>query len=251
LGSRWQSGQEFKPPPEWGRDFEFSRSNQTGGMGGAGAGGEFSDFFASLFGAGSPFGAHHEPRPSRAGGHMARDHFAKIEIALDDAYRGGTHTIELKSPQLQPDGHVTVQPRTLRVTIPAGVTEGQQIRLAGQGHGGGDLYLEISFKPHRLFTAQGRDVTLSLPVAPWEAALGANVQVPTLGGAVEMRIPPGAQTGQRLRLKGRGLPGSGGNGDQYVALKIVLPPADLPRARALYEQMRGELAFDPRAALGV
>ncbi len=253
LGARWKAGQEFRPPPDWGRDFEFS-----GGFAGGGEEADFSDFFASLFGAGSPFA-----RAGRAGGGPQRgfapggqDHFARIEISLEDAYRGGAHTIELKSPELQADGHVVVKPRALRVTIPAGIAEGQQIRLAGQGSsaiGGGrpgDLYLEVAFRAHPMFHVEGRDVTLTLPVAPWEAALGASVPVPTLGGAVDMRIPPGSRAGQKLRLKGRGLPGPGGSaGDQYVVLKVVLPPADSPRARELYEQMKRELAFNPRADL--
>ena len=151
-------------------------------------------------------------------------------------FAAAAQTIELKAPQLGEDGHVTVQPRTLKVTIPAGVIEGQRIRLAGQGSPGigggpaGDLYLEIGFRPHRLFKVDGRDVTLTLPIAPWEAALGATVQTPTLAGPVDLRIPPNAKAGQKMRLKGRGLPGAT-PGDQYVVLKIVLPPADTPQAR--------------------
>jgi curved DNA-binding protein len=135
--------------------------------------------------------------------------------------------------------------------------EGQQIRLAGQGsasvEGGraGDLYLEVAFRSHPLYHVQGRDLTLTLPIAPWEAALGASVSVPTLGGQVDMRIPAGAKAGQKLRLKGRGLPavGSATAGDQFIVLKIVLPPADSARARELYEQMKKDLSFDPRAEL--
>jgi len=257
LGSRWKEGQEFRPPPDWGKGFEFSERFGDAGSGGA----DFSDFFSSLFGARSPFSHAGGARASGGFAHGfdqgGQDHFAKIEIALEDAYRGGAHTIELKSPELQADGHVLIKPRTLRVNIPAGVSEGQQIRLAGQGSSGvgsgrsGDLYLEVAFKPHPLYTVQGRDVTLTLPIAPWEAALGASVQVPTLGGQVDMRIPAGARTGQKMRLKGRGLPGTGSAsaGDQYVVFKIVLPPGDSPRARELYQQMQTELAFDPRADL--
>lgn len=250
LGSNWRAGQEFRPPPDWGNDFEFTSS-----FGGRGADdGTFSDFFSSLFGARSPFG---QQGARGGGGHFARagqDHVAKIQIDLEDAYRGGSQTIELKTPQLGDDGRVAVKPRTLRVTIPAGVIEGQRIRLAGQGSSGvgggasGDLYLEIGLRPHRLYQVEGRDVTLTLPVAPWEAALGATIQAPTLGGAVELRIPPGAKSGQRLRLKGRGLPGPT-PGDQYVVLKIVLPPVDTPAARELFERMKHELPFDPRADL--
>jgi len=247
LGTRYHAGQDFRPPPDWGRDFEFSThfsgAEDTG----------FSDFFSSLFGARSPFGRAGGPGmgPSPQG----QDHSARIQVSLEDAYRGGVQTIELQSPEMTPNGTVMVKPRTLRVTLPAGVVEGQQIRLAGQGSpamtGGkpGDLYLEISFRPHPLFKVEGRDVTLTLPVAPWEAALGATVNVPTLGGPVEMRVPAGAKSSQRLRLKGRGMPGST-PGDQYVVLKIVLPPGDSPQARALYEQMKRDLNFDPRADLG-
>ena len=155
---------------------------------------------------------------------------------------------------MKPDGSVELRTHTVRVTIPAGVTEGQLIRLAGQGEPpsgagqAGDLYLEVHIQPHRLFQLEGRDVTLTFPVAPWEAALGASVTVPTLGGTVEMQIPAGAQSGQKLRLRGRGLAGQPA-GDQYVQLKVVLPAANTPQAKALYEEMRNKLDFDPRANL--
>ena len=248
LGSNWRQGQDFRPPPDWGQNFEFSGSAFGGEEGG------FSDFFSSLFG--QRAGA----RGGRGGGGgrgfamAGDDQVATIEIDLEDAYRGGAKTIELKSQQMGDDGRVSMQPRTLKVTIPTGITEGKRIRLAGQGspgHGGGpagDLYLEIKFSKHRLFDVDGRDVTLTLPVAPWEAALGATVPTPTLGGAVDLRIPANAKAGQRMRLKGRGLPGTP-PGDQYVVLKIVLPPADTEEARELYEKMQRELPFDPRAEL--
>jgi curved DNA-binding protein len=136
------------------------------------------------------------------------------------------------------------------VTIPAGVTDGQQIRLAGQGSPGigggppGNLFLEIGFRSHRRFRVAGRDINLTLPVAPWEAALGETVSVPTLGGPVDMKLPVGAKAGQKLRLRGRGLPGPA-PGDQYVTLEIVLPP-DSPQAREFFEKMKRELPFDPR-----
>jgi curved DNA-binding protein len=248
LGSNWRSGQEFRPPPDWGKGFEFSTSSFGGGEDGG-----FSDFFSSLFGQRSPFGAQRGARP-RSFSAAGEDHMARIEIDLEDAFRGGSRTIELKAPQMDDGGRVTVKPRTLKVTIPPGVTEGQRIRLAGQGSAGvgggpaGDLYLEIHLRPHRLFQVDGRDVTLTLPIAPWEAALGATVQTPTLAGPVELRIPSNAKAGQRLRLKGRGLPGNP-PGDQYVVLKVVAPPADTPRAQELYEQMKREMSFDPRAEL--
>jgi curved DNA-binding protein len=249
LGANWKQGQDFRPPPDWGKGFEFSR-----GAGRAGPG-EFSDFFSELFGERSPFGG--ARGAGRGGGGFAaagQDHSARVEIDLEDAFRGATRTIELRTPELTGDGHVVVRPRTLRVSIPAGVSEGQQIRLAGQGSPGigggppGDLFLEVTIRPHPLYEVAGRDVTLTLPVAPWEAALGETVSVPTLGGSVEMKLPVGARAGQKLRLRGRGLPGQP-PGDQFVLLKIVLPP-DSPQSRQLFEQMKREVPFDPRAGLG-
>ncbi len=250
LGSNWRQGQQFTPPPDWGNGFEFSFNRGARGSD-MGEDANFSDFFSSLFGARSPFGQ----RGPRGGFASAgQDHTAKIQIDLEEAFNGGSQTIELKAPQLSEDGRVAVRPRTLKITIPKGVVEGQRIRLAGQGSAGigggpaGDLYLEIAFRPHRLYQVEGRDITLKLPITPWEAALGATVQVPTLAGPVDLRIRPGAKTDQRLRLKGRGLPGPT-PGDQYVVLKIQTPPADTAAARELYERMQRELRFDPRAEL--
>lgn len=248
LGNQWKSGEQFRPPPDWGSGFEF----RGGGLHEDLFEGEgFSDFFSTLFGArGSPFSG-----SSSSGGtrhRTGRDHHARLEIDLADSFHGATRTIELKRPEVGPDGALEVRTHTVRVTIPVGVIDGQMIRLAGQGepgHGGraGDLLLEVHILPHPQFELQGRDVTLTLPVAPWEAALGASVTVPTLGGDVAMQIPAGAQSGQKLRLRGRGLPGPSGAGDQYVQLRVVLPPANSAEARELYEQMRRKLAFDPRA----
>ena len=252
LGSNWKSGEQFRPPPDWASGFEFRggpRQRRAGSGEEVFEDEQFSDFFSSLFGGGGagPF-AGAGARRSRAG----RDHHARIEIDLEEAFGGTTRTLELKRPVLKDDGTLELKPHTVKVTIPSGVTEGQLIRLAGQGEPGpnggrpGDLYLEVHIRPHRLFQLEGRDVTLTLPVAPWEAALGGPVKVPTLAGPVEMSIPAGAQSGQKLRLRGRGLPGQT-PGDEYVLLKVVLPRANSPEARALYEEMRQKLAFDPRA----
>jgi len=256
LGSNWKSGQQFRPPPNWGSGFEFN-----GRRGGGGAeffeSEGFSDFFSTLFGTGGPFaggaaGIGGAPGARRA---PARDHHARLDIDLQDAYHGATRTIDLKRASIGSNGVLEQRTHTVRVTIPAGVTEGQMLRLAGQGEsaGGrtGDLYLEVHIRPHALYQLDGRDVTLTLPVAPWEAALGAKVNVPTLGGTVDMQIPAGAQSGQRLRLRGRGMPGAGSAaaGDQYVQLKVVLPPASSPEARELYEEMHRKLDFDPRTEL--
>jgi len=262
LGSEWKSGEQFRPPPDWGSGFEFRGGPRAGARRGARTeefeeAEGFSDFFSSLFGGGRGFGG-------AAGGgspfggstsRTARDHHARVDVDLTEAFAGTTRTLDLKRPELKPDGTLELKTHTVRVTIPAGVTDGQLIRLAGQGEqatGGGrpgDLYLEIHIRPHGLFQLDGRDVTLTLPIAPWESALGATVTVPTLGGGVEMRIPPNSQSGQKMRLRGRGLPGQQ-PGDQYVQLKVVVPPANSPEARALFEEMRQKLNFNPRADLG-
>jgi curved DNA-binding protein len=246
LGSNWRQGQQFTPPPGWGGNADFSGSFGQG-QGGDDSG--FSDFFASLFGGRTGYAPRTRGRNSYPS--QGESHTARIEVDLEDAFNGSTTTIELKAPQLNEEGHVTVRPRTLKVSIPKGVIEGQQIRLAGQGSAGsgggpaGDLYLEISLRPHPLYKVEGRDITLELPIAPWEAALGAVIQTPTLGGKVDLRVPAGARTDQKLRLKGRGLPGPT-PGDQYVVFKIITPPADSPEKRAFYERMQRELPFDPR-----
>jgi len=158
----------------------------------------------------------------------------------------------LRSPEIDAQGHVTTRERTLRVKIPKGIKRGQQIRLAGQGSGSGegDLYLEVEFKPHPIYRVEGKDIHLTLPVAPWEAALGAKVKVPTPAGVIDLTIPAGSRSGSQLRLKGRGIPGATA-GDLYAQLQLVLPPVDSEEAKALYRQMEQQLAFNPRAALGV
>lgn len=245
LGSQWQAGQEFRPPPDWDAGFEFS----GGGFTDADAR-QFSDFFESLFGTHSPFsGAHARPDRTRLRG---EDHHAKILIRLEDSFQGAQRNIQLQMPEMDAQGRVKLRSRTLNLRIPKGIGAGQKIRLNGQGEPGsaggaaGDLYLEIEFEPHPLFQVEARDLHLILPLTPWEAALGAQIQVPTLGGRLEMKVPAGSQSGQKLRLKGRGLPGQP-PGDQYVVLKIVNPPADNARTRELYQRMQQELQFNPRA----
>jgi curved DNA-binding protein len=258
LGADWKSGQQFRPPPGWSEAHAQAQGARrtwrragpgSAGAGAAGAAGDgafedegFSDFFSSLFGAGV----------RGAGRAAGRDTHARVDLDLEEAYRGTSRTLELRHPEVTPEGQVELRSRTVRVNIPAGVTEGQLVRLAGQGEPAqgqapaGDLYLEVHIQPHGRYQLEGRDVTLTFPVAPWEAALGAGVTVPTLGGEVSMQIPAGSQSGQKLRLRGRGLPGQP-PGDQFVQLKVVLPPADSPQAKALYEEMRSRLNFNPRA----
>lgn len=247
LGKNYKAGQDFTPPPGWDAGFEFT----GGGFGGADTS-AFSDFFESLFGHG--FTRSH----GRAGGFHARgqDHHAKILIDIEDAIHGASRKITLQVPEVNTQGAVQTRTRTLNVNIPKGVRQGQQIRLAGQGEAGigqgghGDLYLEIEFRPHPYYHVEGRDIYLDLPVTPWEAALGATVKVPTPSGIVEMKIPAGSRAGKKMRLKGRGIPGKMA-GDFYVVLQISLPAADSDKAKALYEQMKKELDFNPRQNLGV
>jgi len=256
LGANYQAGQDFHPPPDWDAGFEFSGGGFTDGDSST-----YSDFFESLFGQaqgggrGGPFGA--GGGAQHRGAQMpGEDHHAKVVIDLDDAFNGATRSITLRSPQLDAQGHVETRDRTLNVTIPKGVRQGQRIRLSGQGSPGfgggpaGDLYLEIEFRPHPYYRAEGRDVYLTLPVAPWEAALGAKVTAPTPGGNVDLKIPAGSANGRKMRLKGRGIPGST-PGDLYVELSISLPPADSEPAKQLYRDMEQKLSFNPRAELGV
>jgi curved DNA-binding protein len=242
LGRDYHAGQDFRPPPNWDAGFEFSGREFGGGQGA-----DFSDFFAELFGR------------SRAGGQRARfdargeDRHARILIALEDAYSGASRVVTLRVPGVDEQGHVAMTEHSLNVRIPKGVLEGQVLRLAGQGSPGigegkpGDLYLEIHFEPHPRFRVEGRDVYATLRVAPWEAALGATVKASLPAGAVEVRVPEGSQNGRKLRLKGRGVPAAT-PGDLYLVLEVVLPPANSPKARELYQSMARELAFDPRGS---
>ncbi|WP_294264519.1 DnaJ C-terminal domain-containing protein [Propionivibrio sp.] len=191
----------------------------------------------------------------RAGGPQAKgqDHHARIVIDLDDAWNGSTRQISLRVPQAGPDGRLTLVTRTLKVKIPQGVREGQLIRLGGLGAPGfsggsaGDLYLEVHFHPHPRFRVEGRDLHLALPVAPWEAALGATIAIALPAGhQVKVRIPEGAQSGHKLKVRGKGIPGDS-SGDLYLNIEVVLPDASHPQARQIYETMQRELAFNPRA----
>ncbi|MGF6238441.1 curved DNA-binding protein [Paraburkholderia sp. GAS38] len=242
MGSEWQNGQEFQPPPNWDEGFEFRGAGHE-------AAGEanLDDFFEAMFGH-----ARAAQQRQAAAAMAGQDHHAKVLIDLEEAYRGAQRSISLQMPVLDAQGHVTLQSRTLDVAIPKGIRAGQHLRLNGQGGPAmgdappGDLYLEIAFREHPRFRVDGRDVSLDLPVAPWEAALGAQIKVPTPDGSVEMTVPKGSQGGRRLRLKGKGIPGTT-PGDLYVILTIVLPPADTERAAAAYDVMRQAFNFDPRA----
>lgn len=247
LGAGFQHGDEFRPPPGWDSGGGFSGGFESADFESAEA---FSDFFESLFGgARRPAGGFRGRAPSRDG----EDITAKITVSLEDAYRGAQRQLALDLSEIGADGLPRRKRKTLNVRIPRGVTSGQRIRLEGQGGPGlgegsrpGDLYLQVEFAPHPGFEAHRRDIHATLPIAPWEAVLGATVPVPTLGGTVDLKVPAGSGTGQRLRLKERGLPGKP-PGDHYVELRIVTPKAPTEAVRDLYRKLRDEEAFDPRA----
>lgn len=242
LGRGYRPGQDFRPPPDWDAGFEFSGRGFS-----PHEAADFSDFFAELFGR-MGGGARHAHAGFRMKG---EDHHAKVLLDLEDAFSGATRQITLRVPQADERGRVRLATRTLNVKIPRGVRAGQVIRLAGQGAPGtggapaGDLLLEVQFKPHPRLRVDGRDLHLTLPVAPWEAALGAVVAVALPQGSVKVRIPEGAQSGRQLRVRGHGIPGQP-PGDLLLEIQVVLPPATTPKARQLYETMAHELAFDPR-----
>ena len=246
FGANWRNGDHFEPPPNWDAGFEFRGAGYTG----ADASG-FSDFFESLFGRDQGTG-----RRTHTLRMKGEDQHAKIVIPLAEAYHGARQTITLTRPTVDPSGHVTTSPHRLHVAIPKGIIEGQRIRLEGQGlpgYGGspaGDLYLEIVFQQDPLFHAEKRDIHLTLPVAPWEAALGASLTVPTLGGDVQVKIPPGSQAGKKLRLKGKGLCAGANCGDQIVTLQIVMPEAKTEEQRQVYRAMAEKMPFNPRAGMG-
>jgi DnaJ-class molecular chaperone len=265
LGANWKAGQDFRPPPEWeGVNVQFGNFGDLFGSGRGASG--FSDFFDVLFGG---------RRGARAGSGFAmrgQDIEAEIPLTLEEAHRGVRRTITLQVAETCPecrgsgskDGKTpcptcrgagaTRRPKTIEVTIPPGVRDGSVIRVTGQGEPGasgaaaGDLFLHVRLQPHPLFDIVGEsDVQIELPVAAWEAALGAKIPVPTLDVPVELVIPAGAQGGQRLRLRGKGLnQRTGGRGDEYVKLKIVNPPRLTPKEKELFEKLAAESRFNAR-----
>jgi len=257
LGSNWNAGQDFRPPPDW-----QSRQRPAGGNAGpfsagqSGSKADQSEFFDSLFrnmgGASrSPPGQSRRETFDMQG----QDQHAKIQINIEDSYLGATRTIELRTPVETADGHVQMQNRSIEFVIPKGIRAGQHIRLAAQGSpgmgsgGAGDLYLDVEFLPHPRYRADKHDVYMDLPLTPWEAALGAEVEAPTPTGQLEVKVPAGSANGRKLRLKGRGLPGKT-PGDFYFVLQVALPAADTAAAKQAYTDLAAAFAgFDPRAAL--
>ncbi len=224
LGADWRAGQQFRPPPGWaGR----GRGGRSAGGNPGGFSGDFSDLFSSMFGGGASMGGGFQPE--------AEDSRDVLTVSLEESFHGGSRRVQLSSG------------KTLDVKIPKGVSEGQTIRLNNQGRFGGDLLLEIRFAEHPRFEVKGRDLSCVVPVAPWESALGATVSVPTLGGEVELKLPAGTQGGKKMRLKGRGLPGTPA-GDQTIEIRVVTPAAVSDEDRLFYQQMAERFAaFKPQA----
>lgn len=226
-GLDWDQPQpESNPNPQGRGGFSFDERDVNPEM--------FREFFGRDFG----------------GARMQHDQHARIEIPLEDAITGAQQVLTLQMPQIDQAGHVTMENRKIDLRIPKGVMPGQQLRLRGLGTGGGDLFVEIAFKPHPVYRLEGRDLFVALPVTAWEAALGGKVKMPTPTGQVDLTIPADARHGQKLRLRGRGLPGAT-NGDLYAALHIVNPPKMSQKARDLYRQLAQEQPYDPRSKLGV
>ncbi len=242
LDPHMASRQDFQPPPDWDTFFQF-RGDGFSDVSGRG----FSDFFETLFG--------HSAYQSQFSEHGQNQH-ARFFVDLEDVFHGATRSFTLQSQEIDERGRVRVSNRTLKVKIPKGLKAGQQLKLKGQGaatmHQGlkGDLYLEIHFNAHPYYRPEGRDLHMQLPVTPWEAALGGLVKVPTPDGTVRVKIPEGSNSGSKLRLKGRGIPGNPA-GNIYVTLTVVVPPANNEQAKGLYKEMAATLEFNPRAGLGV
>jgi len=282
LGENWQEGQEFTPPPGWENIFQFGGGRARGARPGAGqrfefrtsGGSGFSDFFDMLFGgaaSGGPDlgGGGFEEFTARGarGARGTADRFARtgtyampghdqeaeITVTLEDVHRGAKKKFTLQSEEIGPDGRPRVSTKTYDVKIPKGLSDGTRIRLSGQGGAGaggaksGDLYLRVRIQPHPPFERDRHDLTVTVPVTPWEAALGTKVDVPTLDGTVKMTVPAGTQGGQRLRLRGKGLARrDGGQGDLYAKIEIHIPRKLSNKEREHFEALARDSSFDPR-----
>ncbi|MFT4585104.1 MAG: curved DNA-binding protein [Gammaproteobacteria bacterium] len=241
--------EQFRPPPDWRprggfADGDFSEVDPS----------QFSDLFEAIYGRSGGSGPRSGRPQSRGFSIRGEDIHSRLSITLREAHTGASRTFSLQTYRYDESGAAIPEVKTLKATVPAGVINGQKIRLRGQGQvgfgggGDGDLFLEIELEHDRQFTVDGRDVTLVLPIAPWEAILGASVEIPTLGGKVMLTIPANATGGQKLRVKGKGLPGTPA-GDQFVILKIVVPTVTSDQDRELVQKMSEQLSFNPRAEL--
>ncbi|HET8608343.1 MAG TPA: DnaJ C-terminal domain-containing protein [Burkholderiales bacterium] len=248
LGSSYQPGQDFRPPPDWEQQYASGQQFSDAGFSEA----DLAEFLAQMFG-----GRHAAGGPRTRGAQFAmrgEDYEAAIDLTLDEANHGTEAELHLQVPEVDTQGRLTRQAKTIRVRIPKGVTDGQRMRVPGKGgpgmNGGpsGALYLSIHLKPHPLFKPHGHDLYIDVPIAPWEAALGTSAEVPTLDGRVRVKIPAGARSGQKLRIAGRGLPkpGNASAGDLYALLQIAVPQALSEAERGLYERLRDASDFNPR-----
>ena len=253
LGANWKDGQDFTPPPEW-DNYQFRTGGSRGGPGAQGGPGGFSDFFEAFFnqqggmGGGMGGGGRRQARPRQG-----QTHEAAITISLGDAYHGGSRNVSLDVNEPQPDGTTRRSTKTYDVKIPKGATQGTAIRLAGQGGPGlaggsaGDLILRLNLAQHPQFKVDGHNLSAELLLSPWEAALGTKVDYATLDGSVTLTIPPGAQSGQKLRLREKGLPKRDKTqGDLIIQLKIVVPKTLDDDDKKLFEQLRDTSSFKPR-----
>ena len=244
LGTGYKPGDEIRPPPDWQQQF---RERQAGNGAFSFDDLDLGDLFESL-------------SRGRGGGRSraniqfpGEDYEVTVPISLEDAYSGTQVDLNLSVPEYDAEGRVRHVPKTIKARIPKGAVDGQRLRLRGQGgkgvNGGrdGDLYLNVAFKPHPLFRPSGHDLFIDLPLTPWEAALGATVEVPTLSGAVNLKVPPGTAAGKKLRLGKKGLPKPhGGEGDLYALVQIANPPELTDRERELYKQLAEASRFNPR-----
>jgi len=257
LGRNWKSGQDFTPPPGWGG------GRGDGGVhfdfGGADSG-DFSDFFSSIFGqqggggrssrsraGGNPFGGFGGGMGQQGFTPRGQDFEANLPLTIEELFNRKPKSITLQLPTTHPDGSRTRKAKTFNVRIPAGAGDGTRIRLSGQGENGGSLYLNLRVAPHPVFQLNGHDLDLTLPIAPWEAVLGAKVNIPTLEGTALLRIPPGTQGGARLRLSGKGLPAKHGKrGDIFVQIRLAIPDHPTTREKELFGKLAKESTFQPR-----
>ncbi|RLC33853.1 MAG: J domain-containing protein [Deltaproteobacteria bacterium] len=256
FGSNWQQGDNFQPPPGWQHRSDFNRGQQgpeeTFFWGSDG--GEYSDFFEALFG-----GRFQENVQGASGGRpfssnrRGSDHEAVLRIPLEEVFRGGTKTITMQSTEPGMEESPSSSGKQYDVKIPPGIMSGQKIRLSGQGGkgrgsgGSGDLYLKVEIEPHPRFRLEGRNLSTELAISPWEAALGAQIDIETLDEPVTLKIPPGTQSGQKLRLRDKGMPDpKGPRGDLYVLMKIKVPKKLSKKERQLFEELSKVSSFNPR-----
>ncbi len=235
LGSNYQNGQNFNPPPGWDGGFDF---NQFGGGGQSSGGAGFSDFFETMFGESvGGAGFQHQQQGYRQAPRKPPSQTASVSVDLEDVFSGGSTRVVLAGG------------KQLDVKIPKGIEEGKKIRLTGKASNGGDLLLKIHIKKHPRYKLDGRNISVDLPIAPWEAALGASIEVETLSGKLKLKIPADSRSGKKMRLKGRGLPSATGSsvvGDQLVVIQIVTPPADSDEDKAFYNEMQKKFDWNPR-----